>query len=460
MARTIAPRRASDSTSLCASAASVIGGHSVDDRRDRALLDHGLQGQQLVPRLPRKRARRRLAGEPTDEWRADQDRQARIAVQIAPTGPERADGGGERAARDHVEDHVVAPGQGQRVFRPVVHHVIGAQAPEELRLGPVINTGDLGAHRLGNLHGVRPDTAAGGEDEHVVAWVDAGQPHEVQGVQSPHGDGGGIREAHVPGLLDDRRSRGHGHEFAIRAQSKPGRAEYLVAHLEVGHVPAHARDLASEVGAENPATRPSYAERQAQWQPEPADREPEAAHLAVGLRGFGGAYPDEDLVVLGHRRAEVGEVQHLGWSVPCVGDGLHAVGVGPAGRRKVRLTALGVPTARSFPPITISQAAAACEEIQTAQVPDLTAPCATRHFPTASAEHRRPGGPPWSSVQFHSAAGRPAKAERGEPEEDTASARRRVSRRPTRSARASRRRRPCRPAPLPFAAFFRRGRMS
>ena len=170
----------------------------------------------------------------------------------------------------------------------------------------------------------------------MVAWVDAGQPHEVQGVQSPHGNGGGIREAHVPGLLDDRRSRGHGHEFAIRAQSKPGRAEYLVAHLEVGHVPADARDLASEVGAENPATRPPYAERHAQWQPEPADREPEAAHLAVGLGGFGGAYPDEDLVVLGHRRAEVGEVQHLGWSVPRVGDGLHATTANPPYHRRRR----------------------------------------------------------------------------------------------------------------------------
>jgi len=163
-----------------------------------------------------------------------------------------------------VENDVIRSAlRGEALFR-IVDELVGAKTTQHRFLDATVDRRDSGLHGLGNLHRMRADAATGAIDQHRLA------------------DG------------------------------------------ESGDVLAERGDLTGEVAAEDSLPGSPHAECQPQRQPEPLDRVPEAAHLAVGLGGLGGRKPDQDFIVARYGLRELLELKDLGRPTTGVGDGLHA----------------------------------------------------------------------------------------------------------------------------------------
>ena len=125
-----------------------------------------------------------------------------------PVGRERAPGLRQRVARDVVHDHVVARPALREVLPRVVDDVIRADGADHLDVPRAADAGHLGAERLGDLHGERPDAPRRAVDEHLLPRPDlAVVAKSLKRGAGGRGYGRGLLERQVARLVRDRRPR-------------------------------------------------------------------------------------------------------------------------------------------------------------------------------------------------------------------------------------------------------------
>lgn len=201
--------------------------------------------------------------------------------------------------------------------------MVCTHSPQQLFLRCGVHGGDFGAHGFGNLHCVQADAATGTNDQHPVRWPDPSQSHEMQCIEAAQGYRCGFSECHVEWLGHDAVGHGQRDVLPIRPEPQACRRKNGVTCLVPADVLSERLDDTREVATENLTPRLSHPECEPQWQPEPFDGEPEAAHLAVGFRRLRRDDPNQDFTFLRYGLGNVPDLQNVRRSVFRVGDRLH-----------------------------------------------------------------------------------------------------------------------------------------
>ena len=116
---------------------------------------------------------------------------------------------GQPAVAADVEDDVVAVLAVGEVLARVVDDVVGAEGADQVHLRGAAHAGDLGAERLGDLHGEAAHAARRADDQHVLPGLHPPWSRTACSAVSP-GDGHGGR------LARRRGSTGLGASLSVR----------------------------------------------------------------------------------------------------------------------------------------------------------------------------------------------------------------------------------------------------
>ena len=232
-----------------------------------------------------------------------------------------------RVAAD-VDDRVVAAAARGEVLARVVDDVVGAERPDQLRLGGAGHARHLGPERLRDLDRERADAARRADDEHVLAGLHAGLvAHRLQGGEPGHGDRCRLLERQVGRLGREPSRHGHG----VLRERAVARAVDVVARGELGDVRADGLDGARHAAARVRGLGAAQAEARG------ADRVGEAGHdVPRAPVDAGRAHAHEDLAVADRRPGDLGEPQDVGGgaAVGVLDDRPHRA-CGGLGRRAV-----------------------------------------------------------------------------------------------------------------------------
>jgi len=221
-----------------------------------------------------------------------------------PLGGQRPAARPGRPTSGDVENKVVPPPAPGEILLGVVDDLIGSDRADQVRVPRTADPGDGRAERPGDLHGERANAARCPVDQDLLAGLDPASVAQAhQGGDGRHRHGGRLLEGQRSWLAGQQ-VLGDGDVLAETAARY--QREHLVAGTELSHVPADRLHLPGHVATQDAELRAAQPQR-AGYQP----RDVGLASHDVPVVGIdrGGTYPDQDLVVPGHRLVDVREVQ-------------------------------------------------------------------------------------------------------------------------------------------------------
>ena len=146
--------------------------------------------------LARRTARARAPGASGRSRRATVRRVSPPTMTSVPRGVRARRSSRQRPVAADVEDDVVALPAAGEVLAGVVDDVVGAEGADQVHLRRAAHAGDLGAERLGDLHGERADAARRADDQHLLPGLDPSLVAQAcSAVQAGDRDGGRLLEA-------------------------------------------------------------------------------------------------------------------------------------------------------------------------------------------------------------------------------------------------------------------------
>ena len=165
---------------------------------------------------------------------------------------ERAPQRPQRPVPDVVDDQVVARSVPAEVVDGVVDDAVGADRVHRLDVRRAAHARDLRTERLGDLHREGAHAAGGTVDQHALPCLDPA----VVAESLQRGDAG---QRDRSGLLESERRRLRREALCgsrrVLGKGAAGRAEHLVAWLELGHVLADRLDRPRDVAAAHAGLR-------------------------------------------------------------------------------------------------------------------------------------------------------------------------------------------------------------
>ena len=195
-----------------------------DDGRHRARLDEPGQEPEVLRALGRHDAHEPLADKHGQQRRAERafktarqppsafpadDRERSLRHQGPPQQRQRTVAGG-------VDDDVVAPPPVGDAVPGVVDDLVRADRPDEVGLRRAAHTGDVRPECLGELDGVRDDTAGRADDQHALPGWTLPTSRRAWRAVTGDWDGGRLLEAEVCGF---RASPACAHAYSAKAPS-------------------------------------------------------------------------------------------------------------------------------------------------------------------------------------------------------------------------------------------------